>query len=73
MYICDRCLTPFHSYDCDPEIVPPGDDWSELCPQCQDRRAYYMRLEAEPTDDEIDRAQAFMLHVLGVTEEEMLK
>lgn len=47
MYFCDRCLDPFHSYDCDPAIVPDGEDWSELCPACQD-----WKLRCRELDDE---------------------
>ena len=44
---CDRCLTPFSQADCSPDITPPGEDWSELCPSCRERKLKFYQLEAE--------------------------
>jgi hypothetical protein len=58
-FLCDRCLTPFNSYDCDPAIVPAGEDWSELCPSCQERRLYFRQIDAEPEpeDEQLEAAE----------------
>ena len=44
---CDRCLNPFTEADCWPDVTPPGEDWSEPCPSCRERKLKFYQLEAE--------------------------
>lgn len=48
---CDRCLTPFTQADCHPDCTPPGEDWSEYCPSCRDRRLKYYLEEREDQEE----------------------
>jgi hypothetical protein len=45
---CDRCLPPFREADCSPDLTPPGEDWSEFCPSCRDRKLKFYLEAAEP-------------------------
>ena len=45
---CDRCLTPFTEADCWPDITPPGEDWSEFCPSCRERKLKFYLETALP-------------------------
>ena len=44
---CDGCLTPFREADCSPNLTPPGDDWSDFCASCRERKLKYYLEEAE--------------------------
>jgi hypothetical protein len=43
---CDRCLTPFSEADCSPDLTPPGEDWSQFCAACRERKLQ-LHLESE--------------------------
>ena len=49
---CDRCLTPFTEADCWPDVTPPGEDWSEFCPSCRERK---LKFYLEEADRSLDR------------------
>ena len=52
---CDRCLNPFTEADCWPDVTPPGEDWSEFCPSCRERKLkFYLEAQAE-ADRSVDR------------------
>ena len=47
---CDRCLNPFTEADCWPDVTPPGEDWSELCPSCRERKLkFYLKRKQKLT------------------------